>query len=63
MAIQKSKWYVSVLSFNTYLLTKLVVSYNLKILLHDACKILDKPILNQGKALDAVIIFKCSGEV
>ena len=63
MHVQKSVWYMSVLSFNIYLFTKVATSNSFKSLLHDAGKILDKPIFNQVKVLDAVISFKCSNEV
>src|ERR1017187_7453496 len=63
MEAQKSAWYMSALLFNSYLFTKVTTSHSLKSLLHDVGKILDKPILNQVKALDAVISFRCSYEV
>jgi hypothetical protein len=63
MAIQNSVWYMGVLSFNIYLYTKVGTSFNFKFLLHGTSKILDKPIFNQVKGMDAVIIFKCGDEV
>jgi hypothetical protein len=63
MPVQKSAWYISVLLFNVNISSKLTMPYKLKSLLHVAGKILDKPILNQEKVLDDVIIFKCNSEV
>jgi hypothetical protein len=63
MPVQKSAWYMSVLYFNINIYSKVARSYNFKSLLHDAGEILDKPMLYQEKALDDVIIFKCSSEV
>jgi hypothetical protein len=63
MLAQKRPWYMSVLPFNSYLFPKVARSPSFKSLLHDLGKILDKPMFNQEKVLDAVISFKCSKEL
>src|ERR1700722_3914024 len=63
MPVQKSVWYIRVLSFNIYFFTKLETSGRLQGLLHDPGKFLDKPMFNQVKVLDDVISFICTHEV
>jgi putative oxidoreductase len=54
---------MNVLLFKIYIFSKVATPSSFKILLHDASTILDKLILNQVKALDAVNSFKCCNEV
>jgi hypothetical protein len=63
MPVQKSAWYISVLSFNIYFFTKLESSGRLQDLLHDVGNFLDKPMFNQVKVLDDVISSKWFREV
>jgi hypothetical protein len=63
MPVQKSAWYISVLSFNIDFFTKLESSGRLQDLLHDVGYFLDKPMFNQVKMLDDVISFKWFREV
>jgi hypothetical protein len=62
MPVQKSAWYISVLSFNIDFFTKLESSGRLQDLLHDVGYFLDKPVFNQVKVLDDVISFICTNE-
>ena len=63
MPVQKSAWYISVLSFNICFFTKLETSGRLQYILHDVGKFLDKPMFNQVKVPDDVISFKWFHEV
>jgi hypothetical protein len=44
--------------FSIFIFSKVATSYCFESLLHDVNTILDKPMLNQVKALDAVNSFK-----